>query len=168
VHPGTTGVTVLEHMERLDAVEAGFKGLGSEDLGIPDDEEEVDVAESTSSASKATSLSRQEQPQPAETSKASASGPPSSPFSPTARSENLPSVPEVGDGNEDDLVALSMSTPQLDDGPQRNIRWTTHAAGRRSFDWMRSERDQPDSSKKRTVIAERLETVDTKPFFSFW
>ncbi|KZT26839.1 hypothetical protein NEOLEDRAFT_1090374 [Neolentinus lepideus HHB14362 ss-1] len=168
VHPGTTGVTVLEHMERLDAVEAGFKGLGSEDLGIPDDEEEMDVAESASSASKATSLSRQEQPQPAETSKASASGPPSSSFSPTARSENLPSVPEVGDGNEDDLVALSMSTPQLDDGPQRNIRWTTHAAGRRSFDWMRSERDQPDSSKKRTVIAERLETVDSKPFFSFW
>ena len=31
VHPGTTGVTVLEHLERLDAVEAGLQRLGVEE-----------------------------------------------------------------------------------------------------------------------------------------
>ncbi|TFK54327.1 hypothetical protein OE88DRAFT_1732997 [Heliocybe sulcata] len=170
VHPGTTGVTVLEHMERLDAVEAGLKRLGSEDLGIPDDEEEMDVADSGSSASKAASSSRQEQPQSAGPSRTPASEQPSSAFSPPARSENLQSVPEHEDGIEEDhdMVALSMSTPQLDDRPQPNTRWTTHAAGRRSFDWMRSDQDQPESAKKRVAIVERLETVDTKPFFSFW
>lgn len=48
VHPGTRGVTVLEHMERVDAVEAGLRRLvvpDPEDNVIPeeDEPEEVDV-----------------------------------------------------------------------------------------------------------------------------
>lgn len=165
VHPGTTGVTVLEHMERLDAVEASLQKLGSEDPGIPDDEEEMDVGESTSSASKSTS-----QAHPAEAPRRPEQPSSSSPFSPPTRAENLPPVPEDDDSaeHENGLVALSMSVPQLDT-PIRNPRWTTHGGprqDRRSFDWMRPE--QLDSTKKRTAIVERLETVDTKPFFSFW
>lgn len=45
VHPGTSGVTVLEHMERVDAVEAGLRRLASdEDVIVEEDEEEEDVA----------------------------------------------------------------------------------------------------------------------------
>lgn len=53
VHPGTTGVTVLEHLERLDAVEAGLERLGMRD-GMQDemDEEEQDVGDLASSSSK--------------------------------------------------------------------------------------------------------------------
>lgn len=51
VHPATTGVTVLEHMERLDAVEAGLKRLGVDDTVVEDEEEEVDVGESSQSQS---------------------------------------------------------------------------------------------------------------------
>jgi len=50
IHPGTTGVAVLEQMERLDAVEASLKKLGGVDgdnYGNPDREE--DVAESATS-----------------------------------------------------------------------------------------------------------------------
>ncbi|OBZ68177.1 Phosphatidylinositol 4-kinase lsb6 [Grifola frondosa] len=43
VHPATTGVTVLEHMERLDAVEAGLKRIGVEESA--EEEEEQDVGE---------------------------------------------------------------------------------------------------------------------------
>ncbi|KAJ7901822.1 phosphatidylinositol 3 and 4-kinase-domain-containing protein [Mycena olivaceomarginata] len=45
VHPGTKGIDVLEHLERLDAVEASLQRLGVDEY---DDEEEVDVGESSS------------------------------------------------------------------------------------------------------------------------
>ena len=53
-------MTVLEHMERLDAVEAGLKRLGVDEDVVVDDEErvppaevEVDVGESSSAPAKA-------------------------------------------------------------------------------------------------------------------
>lgn len=42
IHPGTTGVTVLEHLEKLDAVEAGLQRLG---VANEEDDMEVDVGE---------------------------------------------------------------------------------------------------------------------------
>ncbi|KAI0032247.1 phosphatidylinositol 3 and 4-kinase-domain-containing protein [Vararia minispora EC-137] len=44
VHPGTTGVTVLEHMERLDRVEASLERLTA-GPDVVDDEEEQDVGD---------------------------------------------------------------------------------------------------------------------------
>ncbi|KAH8119500.1 phosphatidylinositol 3 and 4-kinase-domain-containing protein [Phellopilus nigrolimitatus] len=43
VHPGTSGVTVLEHMERVDAVEAGLRRLALDEDTIEEQEGEVDV-----------------------------------------------------------------------------------------------------------------------------
>ncbi|KDQ57614.1 hypothetical protein JAAARDRAFT_177909 [Jaapia argillacea MUCL 33604] len=160
VHPATTGVTVLEHMERLDAVEAGLKRLGTGDDEL-EDSEEVDVGESSSSRPKPLSVS------PRVDSSLDAS---TSPFSPISPSENLPPVPEVDDDDvdEEDLVALSKSTSHLDESPMgRHFRWTSQDGppARPNFDWLHTAGEAP---KKRTVIVERLETTDHKPFFSFW
>ncbi|KAF8893365.1 phosphatidylinositol 3 and 4-kinase-domain-containing protein [Infundibulicybe gibba] len=147
VHPGTTGVTVLEHLERLDAVEASLQRLGV------DPEEEVDVGESSSSGP--IPISRNPS--------ASSSNIASSPFSPPG--SPLPTVLEVSSSAssiaEEDLVALSKSTSHVE-GPPRHGRWPSH--GRGGIEWM-----QPgEPSPKRVVISERLETINKKPLCSCW
>lgn len=185
VHPATTGVTVLEHMERLDAVEAGLKRLGVEETVFEDDEEEVDVGE-------AIPKSRKQLPkdQVAEAS-TSTSG---NLLSPPPVLERLPSVPEDENADtlaasvtEEDLVMMSKSMSYIDPRPPLHTRWSSQGGRqeeRPNLDWMHI--DSADSPKKRTVIVEvslqilcanvpsdtaiiqRLETVDTKPFFSCW
>lgn len=161
VHPATTGVTVLEHMERLDAVEAGLKRLGVEG----DEEEEVDVGTVRSKAKK-----KQKQKQEPEERDALAA-----PLllSPSAQSERMPTVTEVDSAavtddvasvTEEDLVAMSKSMPQLEPSPTGS-RWAS-PSDRPNLDWM--DIDSTMSPRRRVVIAERLETVDTKPFFSCW
>ncbi|PCH43873.1 hypothetical protein WOLCODRAFT_26265 [Wolfiporia cocos MD-104 SS10] len=160
VHPATTGVTVLEHMERLDAVEAGLKRLGIDDTAVGD--QEIDVGEMSTSAPapRAVPAIKETSPETAE-----------EPTSPSVRSDHLPAVPEdmlSGSMTEDDLVAMSKSTSQLElarDG--RHTRWPSGPqAGRASLDWMQI--DSAESPRPRTVIVERLETVNTNPFFSCW
>lgn len=145
VHPGTTGVTVLEHMERLDAVEASLKRLGMEDTFIEeDDEEEVDVGESSTKV-----VPKVEPVQPSNIA--------TSPFTPPH--SPLPTVPEVeslaSSMAEEDLIALSKSTSHVEviTSPHRT-RWSSrgrrHEQGR-SLDWMHAEEDP---APKRTVIVE--------------
>ncbi|KAJ4483446.1 phosphatidylinositol 3 and 4-kinase-domain-containing protein [Lentinula aciculospora] len=149
VHPGTTGVTVLEHLERLDAVEASLQRL------IPDvNVDEVDVGEShnarVQNAPMASSL------------------PPASPFSPPG--SPLEPVPEMASlessVTEEDLVALSKSTSHLEGPPGtsgRHNRWASQALGS-GVDWLQ-ENETPVT---RTVISERLEMVTKKPLCSCW
>lgn len=126
VHPGTTGVTVLEHLERLHAVEAGLQRPGA------DRTEEVDVAESSM-------IHQLQSAQPV-----SRQGSTASPYSPL--SSPLATVDEVPSPTssvaEEDLMALSRSTPlpdrhvqlveSLDDDPRRRLDWidTTEASKR--------------------------------------
>ncbi|KAK2463289.1 hypothetical protein APHAL10511_004944 [Amanita phalloides] len=142
VHPGTTGVTVLEHLERLDAVEAGLQRLAI------DNSEEVDVVEATIQQRQATQPTSRP---------GSATSPISSP---------LATVDEVSSSAssvaEEDLIALSRSTPlperhmqhadDLDDDLRRRLDWINNTAG----------------VSKRNVIVERIEMVTRKPFFSCW
>jgi len=160
VHPATTGVTVLEHMERLDAVEAGLKRLGVEETVFADDEE-VDVGES--SRPKKSVVKYAEEPEDDATAATGL-------LSPSAMSERLPSVPENGNEDaqsfaEEDLVAMSKSMSHLEQ-PKNHSRWTSDQGRgeRNNLDWMHD--DPAESPKKRTAIVERLETVNTKPFFS--
>ena len=171
VHPATTGVTVLEHMERLDAVEAGLKRLGVEEDAI--DEEEMDVG--TVTAKPIPKKQNQEDPE-------------AEPLvSPSELSERLPAVQEddvddeYGNGmTEEDLVAMSKSMPHLDSPTPLHSRWN-HTDERPSLEWI----DAANSPRRRLVIAEvctgvlsliltdflcsqRLETVDTKPLCSCW
>ncbi|KAI0341916.1 hypothetical protein BDW22DRAFT_1331270 [Trametopsis cervina] len=149
VHPATTGVTVLEHMERLDAVEAGLKRLGVEEDPI-DEDEEMDVG---------TIRSKKKSQDP----EAEAI------VSPSGLSERLPVVQEddAGDDetalNEEDLVAMSKSMPQLDSPNPLHAPWTA-SVERPSLEWM----EAANSPRRRLVIAERLETVNTKPLLSCW
>ncbi|CAL1707082.1 unnamed protein product [Somion occarium] len=157
VHPATTGVTVLEHMERLDAVEAGLKRLGIEESVLED--EEMDVGES----SQPKPAVQPDSELPAETSSVPA---PSLLSSPPPVLERLPSVPEDAQSiTEEDLVAMSKSMSHMESPPPMHARYASHGQdGRNNLDWMQI--DALESPKKRTVIVERLETVNTKPFFS--
>ena len=140
VHPGTTGVTVLEHLERLDAVEASLQRLGGAELEEEEEEEEeIDVGVSSSKPVQVPTVQV-----------ASSSNIPSSPFS--LPGSPLTTVPEVASSAssiaEEDLAVMSKSTSYVEGLPHRNSRRT--GAGARA-DWIM----QPlDASQKRTVIVE--------------
>ncbi|KAF4620550.1 hypothetical protein D9613_000667 [Agrocybe pediades] len=149
VHPGTTGVTVLEHLERLDAVEASLQRLGVDD----DDEEDVGDAVQRSNI-------------PVSRSEASTSD--IGPVATTsfAMPDNpLPTVPEAHSRrssiDEEDLVALSKSTSHVEGSYPFNQQETLSSAG---IEWMQAS----DSPAKRVVISERLEMVKSKPLCSCW
>lgn len=165
VHPGTTGVTVLEHMERLDKVEASLDRLaGGEDEAEMDEEQDVG------------DLARPTVPVMALLSPPEAiSGPSSAPSAPFAGpSPSLAPVqevsssssthsqtdaasppPEVDEEDEEDVAALSKSLSHIDH--VAHGRWTrqlgieprTAAPG---LEWMQSQ-DSEVASKK-TVIVE--------------
>lgn len=113
VHPATTGVTVLEHMERLDAVEAGLKRLGVDEDVVVDDEErvtevEVDVGESSSAPATAQARNAAllgpvsapatfSSPAVSRESSVSEVGAGPSLLSPASQTERLPVVPETED-----------------------------------------------------------------------
>ena len=130
VHPGTTGVTVLEHLERLDAVEASLQRLGV------DETEEVDVGDA---AVKARVSSRPE----------SISNVPTSPFSPPG--SPLPTVHEVSSSRssiaEEDLVALSKSTSHVEGLYPFGQQGMVSNAG---IEWIQTA----NSPAKRTVVVE--------------
>lgn len=134
VHPGTTGVTVLEHLERLDAVEASLQRLG----GTAEEEEEIDVGIAPSKSVQVPTVQV-----------ASSSNIPTSPFSPPG--SPLATVHEVSSSAssiaEEDLAAMSKSTSYVEGLPSRNGRQTS--AGAR-VDWI----PPPDALQKRTVIVE--------------
>lgn len=142
VHPGTTGVTVLEHLERLDAVEASLQRLEVDDREEMD--EEMDVGEVVQK-SKATQVA-QSQPEASSSSNVVPTSPFTPPGSPLRTVKEVPSARSSID--EEDLVALSKSTSHVEGvsifGPQSA---TFASAG---MDWIQ----RGESPAKRTVIAE--------------
>lgn len=152
VHPGTTGVTVLEHLERLDAVEASLERLAGEN---ETEEIEEDVGECSSAPrpiSAANRLALSESALVASSSAPSRAGAPELPPVPEADS---PTPSTLIEEYEEDVVALSKSLPHLETGPLSaglHVRGTSsysaHAANR-TLDWM-----QDEPAKKRVVISE--------------
>lgn len=140
VHPGTTGVTVLEHLERLDAVEQSLSRLGS------DEAEEEDVGDVVKR--------RRNAKAPAFDAFQGASSAPAptttSPFSPPG-SPPFSAVPEVHSRNstddEEDLVALSKSTSLVEDAGHFRRQISQSSAG---FEWIQSG----ESLSKGKVIVE--------------
>lgn len=132
VHPGTTGVTVLEHLERLDAVEASLQRLGVDET--VDETEEVDVGDAVTNARVSPHLE-------------STSNLPTSPFSPPG--SPLPTVHEVSSSRssiaEEDLVALSKSTSHVEG--TLNQQGMVSSAG---IEWIQTT----DTPVKRTVVVE--------------
>ncbi|KAK0226072.1 phosphatidylinositol 3 and 4-kinase-domain-containing protein [Armillaria fumosa] len=153
VHPGTTGVTVLEHLERLDAVEASLQRLNAEE-----DTEEVDVGESSTKPIRIPARGQASGPS-ISSSQSLPGGAPTSPFSapgsPLATVHEVPSM--ASSMTEEDLVAMSMSTPQVE-----HSRWASQVG--RHIDWLQPS----EPTAKRTVVVERLETITKKPLCSCW
>lgn len=139
VHQSVTGVTVLEHLERLDAVEASLKRLGGGDSTVLEEDEEVDVGESTKPMQPPTDASQ---------------------FTPPG-SPPLPTVPEmIGLENsitEDDIAGLSKSMSYAEGSPSGHPQWTTIHGRQQALDWMQTA-DMPTEGQtegqKHTVIVE--------------
>lgn len=159
VHPGTTGVTVLEHLERLDAVEASLERLAVED-GTEEIEEDVGESSSTPRPIAAPSiLALSESALIASSSAPSRAGAPELPPVPEADS---PTPSTVMEEHEEDVVALSKSLSHLDTGPLsgklhhgRGVSSHSAQAANRTLDWM-----QDEPAKKRVVISEVRMTQD--------
>ena len=155
VHPGTTGVTVLEHLERLDAVEASLERLAVED-GEEDIEE--DVGESSSAPrpiAPASILALSESALIASSSAPSRAGASELPPVPEADS---PTPSTVIEEHEEDVVALSKSLSHLETGNLHHGRGlSSHSAqaANRTLDWM-----QDEPVKKRMVISEVWVTLE--------
>lgn len=146
VHQSVTGVTVLEHLERLDKVEASLQRLGK-GMPIEEDEEdgEVDVGVSLTTPMV---IPRRTSLDDTPTQSAPTATPP------------LPSVPEENPAmensmTEEDLVMMSKSLSHVEGGPQpAHNRWSTiHGrqaeASRSHLAWI-----QPDETAKQKVIVE--------------
>ena len=143
VHPGTTGVTVLEHLERLDAVEASLQRLGV------DETEEVDVGDAATPRQESTSNIQ------------------TSPFSPPG--SPLPTVHEVSSCSssiaEEDLVALSKSTSHVEGLYPFGQQGRVSNAGIESagIEWIQTA----DPPAKRSVVVEvRHFQLSRRPFNS--
>jgi len=145
IHPGTTGVTVLEHLERLDAVEASLQRLGA-------DEVEEDVGEAIQSKNLppmgANSSGNRDLPGASSSSVPNAS----SPFSPPGNP--LPVVLEVASSAssiaEVDLVNMSKSTSHVE-GIRCSSGHDRQESGDPShIDWIQ----QTGENTKRDVIVE--------------
>ena len=158
VHPGTTGVTVLEHMERLDAVEASLERLGIEN--VVEEEIEEDVGESSSSSAPPRPIAVPNGLVLAESALIASSSAPSRGGAP-----ELTPVPEADsptpsmlteEHEEEDVVAMSKSLSHIDTRPPSASAQSGRGTGshsvqatRRMLDWM-----QDEPAKKRTVISE--------------
>lgn len=160
VHPGTTGVTVLEHMERVDAVEAGLRRLQVDDNVIHEEDEEVDVGVAVASPSSRPSTIREVDTDGERSATPSARiSPPISPTDATfdhAKPTGQDSL--ASSMTEEDLVAMSQSTSALEAGrqpthPRFNSHEGTNSSARpANLDWIREE--ELVEERKRIMIQE--------------
>ncbi|KAL5528252.1 LSB6 [Sanghuangporus sanghuang] len=176
VHPGTSGVTVLEHMERVDAVEAGLRRLAVDgDVIAEEDEEEEDVAVAASAGRGHRPSTIREDAHEDEREQEEGSR------TPTAASPVISpasEMPEAGGRDslansvtEEDLVAMSSSMSALDSrAAPLHMRLCSQGAPeasgstRPNLDWIQGE----TVDKKRIMINERVEAVETKALCSCW
>ncbi|KIY74085.1 hypothetical protein CYLTODRAFT_364402 [Cylindrobasidium torrendii FP15055 ss-10] len=172
IHPSATGVTVLEHLERLDAAEAKSQKQTSPLEGV---EEEEDLAVSRTRPRHIHIPSRSANVSGSSSGAASSPGaalsptngplsPMSVPASPLPTLHETVEAPSLEDSmTEEDLVSMSRSTSHVEPGAAHS-RWASQVA--RNMDWMQPDADV--GKAKKIVIAERLEPVEHKPTFACW
>jgi len=175
VHPGTTGVTVLEHLERLDAVEASLERLAADDVT---EEIEQDVGESSSAPRPIAAANRLALSEGTLISSGSAPSRAGAPELAPVPEADSPTPSTLIEEHEEDVVALSKSLSHLDTGPGplsavlhgRGASSHSAQAANRTLDWM-----QDEPAKKRVVITEVrtqtnnwLLTIDVSHVYSDW
>lgn len=155
VHPGTTGVTVLEHLERLDAVEASLQRLGVDEPLIEEVDEEVDVGESSTSRGRTSLLIQTDEGMTGSQDLST-----SVQLSPPASPDGVTSLPGdqslAGSMTEEDLTAMSKSMSHVEPPTARHLRWNSHAARSRqqldnTLEWLTADEAE---QRKRTVVVE--------------
>ena len=173
VHPGTTGVAVLEQMERLDAVEASLKKLGGgvgNGVSPGNDDREVDVGEPLSP----TSATNNNQSAPGQISRSSSRTrsnddgvPPimtasfSGPFSAGPVSDGLPAVEEealssnASEVGDEDVAHMSKSMSYMDARPSFHSRWVSQDGNRPRIDWIIDEGETPKPKPKMVIVEVR-------------
>ncbi|CCA67572.1 related to LSB6-LAs17 Binding protein [Serendipita indica DSM 11827] len=155
VNPSATGVSVLEHMERLDKVEEGLTRLGPAEDTLYEDEEAEEAQ-----TDQAPLLPAEEIVQ------AVSAAPPAAERQPEPSASRVSTKPTLSG-----LGTAARTSIRMSEEAQRpsHIRWASHGNERsgRSMDVSRRPVLDAESGKK-VVIAERVETVDAKPFFSCW
>lgn len=169
VYPGATGVSVLEHMEKLDKVEAGLKRLGVEEEVLFEQNEEQE----------------QGQEREGEEEEEDDDLPEMSMSTPT-----LPPRPHGRNSGHS-----KRRSEDHGGGSSSHLQWASQTSeerrGGRSLDWRRgsvSDAGSLHAPRKKVIIAEvsqnlvpihsslthvsafqkRLETVEAKPLFSCW
>lgn len=152
VHPGTTGVTVLHHLERLDQVEASLQRLTVDEV----DEEEQDVAESAARARPMPLRTSTEGDSPIAGPSRVATSAPVSPFSPPtspppmhALLEGEERQPASAASSEEDLVTMSKSVSYVDGNSPGHSRWASQS-NNRGLEWLQTA----DVPAKKIVIVE--------------
>lgn len=146
---------MLEHLERLDAVEASLQRLGVDEPLIEEEDEEVDVGESAASRER-TSLLIQTEERATAPQDLSASAE----FSPLESPDGVTSLPGdqslAGSMTEEDLTVMSKSMSHVESPLARHLRWNSHAVRSRqqldnALEWMTTDEAE---QRKRTVIVE--------------
>lgn len=154
VHPGTTGVTVLEHLERLDAVEASLQRLGVDGPLIEEEDEEVDVGEA--------SMTREDAPLLIQTGDGDAVDQDlsaSTEFSPPASPNGVTSLPGeqslACSMTEEDWTAMSRSMSHVEPPRSRHVGRDGYVGHSRRLDntleWIAADEAE---QRKRTVVVE--------------
>ncbi|KAF8504243.1 phosphatidylinositol 3 and 4-kinase-domain-containing protein [Hysterangium stoloniferum] len=172
INPGASGVRVLEHMERLDEVERGLKKLGMEQAVVEEDEGIEDDIGVGADINLARNI-------PENTSTHGDLmdhdlGDAESEHQVDALASSTISAPVLsGYVSDVDTDAGDYRTDPQDIHPEtRSLLSHGRASSdyvRRSLDWIRPRNSASSSTTKtRTVIVERLETIDAKPFFGCW
>ncbi|KZV95123.1 hypothetical protein EXIGLDRAFT_672443 [Exidia glandulosa HHB12029] len=142
INKGLSGVAVLEHMERLDKVEAGMRRLGAGE-SVLEEEEEADVGEAAEHPSAGPSHEGEHDHEGSDMGTAATRAP----------------TAEAVFG-EPTSVSERVASPS---SPNGRVRWANGLLS--SMDALsEEEEDEP----KRIVIMERLETVASQPFFACW
>lgn len=154
IHQSVTGVTVLEHLERLDAVEASLKRLGNADGSVIEEEEEDEIDVGESSQTKPISIPQNEVPLlPTGATPRSQLTPPGSPLLSTVH-EDAALEDSV---TEEDLAVMSKSLSHVDRPPMGHGRWPTidgrQEGGSQTLEWMHNT-ELPSEASSRTVIVE--------------
>jgi len=144
INPGASGVAVLEHMERLDAVEAGLKRLGEDTVFEEEGEDEDGDIGTSIVPPEAEPIAR-------------------SPSTPPAVHTEEEEEADEGDITGQSIENLARSYPQFEAAP--HFRTSSSQQPMHAFqtaDWLRED---VEGAGKRTVIIERLEPVKERSLF---
>ncbi|KAH7108176.1 phosphatidylinositol 3 and 4-kinase-domain-containing protein [Auriculariales sp. MPI-PUGE-AT-0066] len=139
INPGASAVSVLEHLDRLDKVEAGLQRLRVGD-SVPEEDEEEDTTPRAGGSSPQVQAEREEHS-----------------VDVGVVNTETPAAPEREEGVQRAVFGAPTSLSERIASPESPRHWA---------EGIMSGRSSLEEAEKRVVIMERLETVDSKNFMT--